>query len=125
MTVETTESRTNKPTKSVKSAEKNTPHVLFVGSYPPRRSGLAKFLDDLIESYPGPHNIVAVDEQEADITTRTYSDKIIYHFNQTDRDAYFKVANMINTGAYNVLNLQRDYGLFGERVNMFFIFYYR
>ena len=113
MTVETTESPTSKAIKSVKSIDAKAPRALFVGSYPPRLCGLAKFLDDLTESYPGQYNVIAVNEQEADITTRSYSNKVVYHFNQTDRDAYFKVANMINTGAYDVLNLQHDYGLYG------------
>ena len=94
-------------------ASSNSPRVLFVGSYPPRRCGLAKFLEDLTDNYPGPHNVVSVEEAEADLTTRQYSDKVVYRLNQTDRDAYFTLANMINTGAYDVVNIQHEYGLYG------------
>ena len=93
--------------------KQNSPRVLFVGSYPPRRCGLAKFLEDLTDSYPGPHNVVAVDEQGADLAARDYSAKVIFRLNQTDRDAYLTLADLINTGAYDVINVQHEYGLFG------------
>ena len=56
---------------------------------------------------------MAVDEAEADLTTRQYSDKVVFRLNQTDRDAYLTLADVINKGAYDVVNIQHEYGLYG------------
>lgn len=64
--------------------------------------------------------MVAVDEEGADLTARQYSDKVVFRLNQTDREAYFTLANMINTGAYDIVNIQHEYalydGMYGEYV---------
>ena len=108
--IEPTLSETTKQDKTVAST---SPRVLFVGSYPPRRCGLAKFLEDLTDSYPGAHSVVAVDESGADLGARAYPEKVILRLNQTNRDAYYTLANSINSGTYDILNVQHEYGLFG------------
>ena len=87
--------------------------VLFIGSYPPRRCGLATFLDDLTSSYPGSYGVVAVDEQTTEAAQRVYSEKVVYRLKQNDRDAYYGVAELFNSDAYDVLNIQHEYALFG------------
>jgi hypothetical protein len=96
-----------------KTGTANGPRVLFLGSYPPRRCGLATFLDDVTENYPGPHSVIAVDENSPQARERVYPDKVIFRLNETIRDAYYRVAEMANSGAYDVVNIQHEYGLFG------------
>ena len=99
----------------------SVPRVLFIGSYPPRRCGLATFLDDVTENYPGPHAVVAVDENTASSAARSYSEKVISRLNQTDRDAYYAIAEMANSGAYDVVNIQHEYALYGGMLGEYII----
>lgn len=121
------QSITIEPTKSDKVAikaehtEKDAPRVLFIGSYTPRRCGLAKFLEDLTNNYKGSYDIVAVDEDGIDPTSRIYSDKVVYRLNQTDRDAYLTMATFADTGAYDIINVQHEYGLFGGMMGEYII----
>jgi hypothetical protein len=97
------------------------PRVLFIGSYPSRQCGLAKFLEDLTDSYPGPHNVVAVDEQGFNESQRHYPEKVIYRLNQSNRDAYYAVADLVNSEAYDVVNIQHEYALYGGMVGEYII----
>lgn len=67
----------------------------------------------MTDAYPGAHSVVAVDEDNDEARKRTYSSKVTFRLNQADRDAYFRVADMVNSQAYDVLNIQHEYGLFG------------
>ena len=96
-----------------KTGTTSSPRVLFIGSYPPRRCGLATFLDDITDNYPGPHSVVAMDENSPQALERNYPDEVIYRLNETNRDAYFYVADLANSEAYDVVNIQHEYGLFG------------
>ena len=89
------------------------PRVLFIGSYPPRQCGVGKFLEDLVSSYEGPSDIVAVDEQGLNSSTRNYSQKVVFRLNQNDREAYYTVAEMANSQVYDVVNVQHEYNLYG------------
>ena len=84
---------------------------------------MAKFLEDLADSYKGEHNIIAIDEFGADLASRTYPEKVIDRINQTDRDAYFKLANISNSGAYDVINVQHEYGIFGGYYGEYILHY--
>jgi len=97
----------------IEKTNKDAPRVLFIGSYPPRQCGLAKFLEDLTTSYQGPYDVIAVDEAEVDPTSRIYSDKVIYRLKQEDRQAYDNIAMLISSGPYDIINIQHEYGLFG------------
>jgi hypothetical protein len=121
VTIDSLESKTNQLNNEQKSIRGNSPRVLFIGSYPPRRCGLAKFLEDLTEVYPGPYNVAAVDEQGIDLSNRIYSEKVVFRLNQTDRDAYYTLAEKINSEAYDVINIQHEYGLYGGMIGEYII----
>ena len=105
----------------VEQTNKDAPRALFIGSYPSRQCGLAKFLEDLTTSYQGPYDVIAVDEAEVDPTSRIYSDKVIYRLKQEDRDAYLTAASLADSGAYDVINVQHEYGLFGGMMGEYII----
>ena len=94
-----------------KSSVAFEPRVFFIGSYPPRQCGLAKFLQDLTDSYQGPHSVASVDEHDS--SARNYSEKVVFRLNQTDRDAYYQLAEIINSQTYDIVNVQHEYGLYG------------
>ncbi len=121
MTIDSSELKTNQLNNEQKSPRRNSSRVLFIGSYPPRRCGLAKFLEDLTEFYPGPYNVAAVDEQSINLSNRIYSKKVVFRLNQTDRDAYYTLADKINSEPYDVINIQHEYGLYGGMVGEYII----
>jgi glycosyltransferase involved in cell wall biosynthesis len=120
VTIDSSEVTTNQLNNQQKPA-RNSPRVLFVGSYPPRRCGLAKFLEDLTEAYQGPYHIAAVDEKGLDLSSRIYSEKVVYRLSQDDRDAYYGLAEKINSGAYDIVNIQHEYGLYGGMLGEYVI----
>ncbi|CAF5070882.1 unnamed protein product, partial [Rotaria sp. Silwood1] len=87
--------------------------VLFIGTYPPRQCGLAKYLEDLIDNYKGSYSIVAIDEKDLKSTDRNYSNNVVFRLKQNDREIYYKVAEMANSQGYDVVNIQHEYGLYG------------
>jgi hypothetical protein len=82
---------------------------------------LAKFLEDLTDHYKGSHSVIAVDENAAEVEDRVYPDKVIYRLNQTNRDGYFTVADIANTEAFDVVNIQHEYGLFSGMIGEYVI----
>ena len=104
-----------------KTGVAKSPRVLFVGSYPPRRCGLATFLDDVTENYPGPYSVVACDENSPLALKRVYGENVVYRLNESNRDAYFTVADMANSGAYDVVNIQHEYALYGGMAGEYII----
>jgi hypothetical protein len=113
---EQTNERNGQATKS-----RSVPRVLFVGSFLPRRCGLATFLDDVTDNYPGTHRVVAVDENAPYVAQRVYSDKVIYRLNETNRESYFSVAALANSDAYDVVNIQHEYALYGGMLGEYII----
>ena len=93
--------------------EVNGARALIIGSYTPRRCGLAKFLNHLVSSYPGTYGIVAVDETDLDPTKRNYTEEVVFRLRQNERNDYYTVAEMANTEAYDVVNIQHEYGIYG------------
>ena len=89
------------------------PRVLFIGSYPPRLCGLAKFLKHLIGSYQGPYSVVAVDETRVEPITRSYPQEVVFRLRQNERNDYYAVAEMVNSQAYDVVNVQHEFGIYG------------
>lgn len=89
------------------------PRALFIGSYPPRRCGLASFLEDLTNSYPYAYGVVAVDEATTTAEKRDYSDKVVFRLPANNRDAYYKLAEFVSNQPYDIVNIQHEYGLFG------------
>ncbi|CAF3737278.1 unnamed protein product [Rotaria sp. Silwood1] len=87
--------------------------VLFIGTYPPRQCGLAKYLEDLIDNYKGSYGIVAIDEKDLKSTDRNYSNNVVFRLKQNEREIYYKVAEMANSQGYDVVNIQHEYGLYG------------
>ena len=121
MTINSSETENSQHINRKKSNIKAAPRVLFLGSYPPRRCGLAQFLQSLTKNYPGPYSVVAVDESTVEAHNRNYSDKVIYRLNQTNRDAYYTVADIANSRAYDIINVQHEYGLFGGMVGEYIV----
>lgn len=114
VTVESTISaRTGDVVKHESGSAKDGPRALFIGSYTPRRCGLAKFLEDLTNAYPAEYGVVAVDEDSAQANQRSYPDDVVFRLKFDERESYYKLAEIFNEEPYDVVNIQHEYGLYG------------
>lgn len=96
-----------------KSEASESKRVLFMGTFPPRRCGLASFLEDLTNSYQDPHAVVAVDEPTADAEKREYPEKVVFRLPANSREQYYQLAEYVNEQPFDVVNMQHEYGLYG------------
>lgn len=97
----------------INQKKRNEIRTLFIGSYTPRRCGLAKFLKHLISNYPSQYGIIAVDETSLDIKLRNYTEDVVYRIRQNEREDYYTAAKIANSDAYDVVNIQHEYGIYG------------
>lgn len=105
-----------------KTMPKNTqPRIAVIGSYVPRRCGIATFTDDLVTSitrdgYGKPLadeagiTIVAMNDRDGEYS---YGPEVKIEIHQHRREDYRNAADVLNTGRIDVVCLQHEYGLFG------------
>lgn len=91
------------------------PHVLFLGSFPPRECGIATFTKDVVDSFDRAFStrsdVIALDEPGGE--ARRYPSQVIARLSAEDRAAYAEMAAFVNQHPCDVLNIQHEYGLFG------------
>lgn len=92
------------------------PHrVAFVGNYSPRRCGIATFTHDL-------HRAVAEvrPEMQAGVVamndcgrTYAYPPAVNFEIREDEIEDYVRAAKFLNSGGFDVVSLQHEYGIFG------------
>ncbi|HYL27148.1 MAG TPA: glycosyltransferase family 4 protein [Candidatus Nitrosotalea sp.] len=89
---------------------------LFLGTFPPRRCGVATFTQDLISAVDsatrGFSEVVAIDDSPAG-EGYAYSGRVIARLRQNERASYREIAHLINRRHYRTLSVQHEFGLFG------------
>ena len=99
------------------------PHnvIAMIGSYVPRRCGIATFSHDLATAitehvFQRPLSqvrdvvMIAMDDQAE---SYDYGPEVVVRINQHRREDYRNAAEVINNSKVNVVSLQHEYGLFG------------
>lgn len=95
--------------------------VAFIGSYVPRRCGIATFTHDLASAVGRASTgrelgdgagvqIVALNDRDAGYT---YEREVALQVHQHRRDDYRNVADILSTSRVDAVSLQHEYGLFG------------
>ncbi len=98
-------------------------NLVLIGSYVPRRCGVATFTYDLataiarhVYSEPlaesKPVRIAAMNDRDAEYA---YGPEAVAQVGQHRREEYRNLADLVNTGRYDVVGLQHEYGLFGGK----------
>ncbi len=89
--------------------------IAFVGSYLPRKCGIATFTHDLARSitdrHPGTERVVIPitdPEQHYD-----YGAEARFEVEEQSRDAYRRAADFLNLNRVDVVSLQHEFGIFG------------
>lgn len=89
--------------------------VCFVGTYPPRKCGIATFTNDLNKTVWGANeairtNVIAITGAE---TTRSHSPEVFFEIRQNQLRDYRLAAEYINFSSVDVVSLQHEFGIFG------------
>lgn len=86
------------------------PSVAFVGTYPPRRCGIATFTEDLLAAVDLSTAWVAAIEDAPG--SRRYPREVRFTIEQYNHSAYIDAADRINEQA-DVVSVQHEFGIFG------------
>ncbi|MEX1278711.1 MAG: glycosyltransferase family 4 protein, partial [Chloroflexota bacterium] len=94
------------------------PALALVGTYPPRRCGIATFTRDLRDALvdltpPGARTplVVAVDRGRRD--PPRYPPEVTFRLKRSDPEAYVAAAAQLAVAGTEVVSLQHEYGIFG------------
>jgi glycosyltransferase involved in cell wall biosynthesis len=86
------------------------PRIAFIGTYPPRRCGIATFTEDLRLAVDAPGAWVAA--MDDGLGTRSYPPEVRRIVDQHDPSGYKSAAEQLNDEA-DVVSLQHEFGIFG------------
>jgi glycosyltransferase involved in cell wall biosynthesis len=95
--------------------------VAFIGSYVPRKCGIATYTNDIAKAYAyhvlgepldgsAPVKIIAVNDRDNEYK---YGSEVAVEIRQHRRSDYQNAADILNTDRVGVVSLQHEYGLFG------------
>jgi glycosyltransferase involved in cell wall biosynthesis len=87
----------------------------MIGNFPPRKCGIATFTRDAIaslqEQLPGAAwTLVAMEDLKG---KHDYPDEVTHVIPQDEVDAYFRVADQLNSWGAEVVFIQHEFGIFG------------
>ena len=88
--------------------------LAFVGTYPPRRCGIATFTRDLADAVAKPTDNGS-DDPRADRSGRIarVSEQVSYEIRQSARGDYARAAELVNYSEVKLVSIQHEYGIFG------------
>jgi glycosyltransferase involved in cell wall biosynthesis len=87
--------------------------VALIGSYVPRKCGIATFTHDVFQSLNSFESISKIDVfAMGDEDVYDYPAEVVCEIHKTP-ESYRKAASIINAGKYDILFIQHEFGLFG------------
>lgn len=106
------------PSKSASRYEDSAANIAFVGTYPPRKCGIATFTHDLRHAMVAHHGekacpVIAIDDTK---NTRSYPSEVVFKIIREDIGSYERAAEFINRSQASVVCLQHEFGIFGGGV---------
>jgi glycosyltransferase involved in cell wall biosynthesis len=92
-----------------------TRNLAFIGSYVPRRCGIATFTEDICEAvateFPEAKCIVgAVNDREEGYN---YPDRVRFEISEREVSSYHRAAEFLNINNVEVLSVQHEFGIYG------------
>lgn len=100
------------------SKAKTISRLVFVGTYPPRRCGIATFTQDLLQNIrlllPNiQFEVCALNKSILD--DHAYPDEVVITIDQDNQDSYLQAADKINEKAEEtIVVIQHEYGIYGN-----------
>lgn len=89
--------------------------VVLVGSFPPRRCGIATFTCDVREALleAAPETAVDVVAMTDEGATYAYGDEVVFAIRQNSLSDYLEAARRVDASGADVICVQHEFGLFG------------
>lgn len=88
--------------------------LAFVGTFPPRRCGIATFTSDLVDATARqanrPVHVVAINDTPEG---HDYSDQVSFEVGQNVLQDYRQAADFLNIARVSAVNVQHEFGIFG------------
>lgn len=94
--------------------------ILIIGTYIPRKCGIATFTHDLYRSIRDISNeieIIAI----SDGSETSFPSEVVHRIDRNDRSSYSKTADWINNNGYDCCIVQHEFGIFGGRAGNYII----
>lgn len=88
--------------------------IAMLGTFPPRRCGIATFSADLtehLEDLPGVKSVEVYAMDDGSVAE--YGHPVVHLIRQETPSSYRQAAHRINSGVYDALSVQHEYGIFG------------
>jgi glycosyltransferase involved in cell wall biosynthesis len=103
-------------TKTLEQQERRV-RVIFVGSYIPRKCGIATFTKDLTNAINvlNPYNLGEIMAINDNTNTYDYPWEVKFRINQDDLKTYISAAEYINNSSAEIVCFQHEFGLFGGK----------
>lgn len=100
--------------------------IAVIGNYPPRKCGIATYTENFVQSLlstldprtslPNQIDVFAMNDK---IEAYEYPSIVLQSVFQTNKEDYYKVAEIINQGQYDYCHIQHEYGIFGGQSGLF------
>ena len=103
-------------TKKLEQKERKV-RVIYVGSYIPRKCGIATFTKDLTNAINilNPYNLAEIMAINDNTNTYDYPWEVKFRISQDDLKTYIAAADYINNSSAEVVCLQHEFGIFGGK----------
>lgn len=89
--------------------------IALIGNYPPRQCGIAAFTHDLNEGIKSNGIITSVIAVNDGAAKYNYPADVGFEIEQNQTASYINAANFLNTGNFDAVILQHEFGIFGGR----------
>ncbi len=110
----------------LRRAELTALDIAYVGSYPPRKCGIATFTHDLLtaieEADSALSTVVAVNDRTGGYD---YDWRVKVQIDRDDLASYIRAAQILNRMPIQLVNVQHEYGLFGGAWGDYLLLFYR
>ncbi len=89
--------------------------IAFLGTYTPRRCGIATFTADLVAAVGAalPDAEILVGAMDAPYSTVAYPPEVRFRIDETDPGSHRKAVSAIQKSGANILCIQHEFGIFG------------
>ena len=103
------------PSRATPRPPRTAKKIAFIGSYPPRKCGIATFTEDLRDAVVNSCGaascpVVAINDG-AEIYI--YPPEVVFQISEQDIASYERAAELLNQSGINVVCLQHEFGIFG------------
>ncbi len=87
--------------------------IALIGNYPPRKCGIATFMNDLNEGIKQNDIITSVIVMNDGVNQYDYPEEVEFEIEQNEITSYINAANFINNNNFDAVILQHEFGIFG------------